>query len=646
MLKYMPESSGPGADRTTAPIGDPNDHAARAGVDPALSPVASGPIGDSLSLLQAGWRVNRRLFCAQALSLTTSGLIGGISLAMLIPIVNSLSGTEQHVLRLPLVGTVTFGELPVGVLLAAFMLLIIMQSLIVRSGTINRARYRPLIVDHLRQQAFEAVLAARWTFFLTRRRSDITTTISTGAESSGQAFTELVKLLTDSVLFLVTAAVALIVSPAVTMIALCGVAILGLLQGRALRDARALGRRSGKSALQLQGVMRDSLDSIRLVRAHDSAQPWAKLLSEAIERNREVQVSSARRMANVTAASNIALAGAACVLILICLALDVPTTSIAVLLVLMMRLSRLAQGLGSTAAQLAFSLPQVHALAKFTALATTERDIPAAPSTRRAGADDSGGPLIELRNVTYHYPGTKRGVVDLSLAVPAGRITVITGDSGAGKSTTLDLILGLLPPDSGEVLIGGTPLVSEDLAWWRSQVAYVPQETVLVPATLRENLVWSVPGGASDEACWHALDQAAAEFARKLPRGLDTPLGDHGMRLSGGERQRISIARALLRTPQLLVLDEATSSLDDATEAAVLDSIGSLTDQLTPLIVAHRRSTIEAGDHVIRLADGRLRPNRPPAIPQARTAASASPASGPAVAAAGSVGGSAGAEPA
>ena len=215
-----------------------------------------------------------------------------------------------------------------------------------------------------------------------------------------------------------------------------------------------------------------------------------------------------------------------------------------------------------------------------------------------------GAPLVALRGITFRYPSSQGGVSDLTFDLPTGEVTALTGASGAGKSTTADIVLGLLEPDAGEVLIEGHPLTRAGLRAWRARVAYVPQETILIPGSLRRNLLWSV-GEASDEACWAALDRAAAGFARSLPDGLDTLLGDRGIRLSGGERQRVAIARALLREPDLLVLDEATSSLDDATEAAVLELMASLGPAVTVLVIAHRRSTIEAAGHVVELAAGR-----------------------------------------
>ena len=212
--------------------------------------------------------------------------------------------------------------------------------------------------------------------------------------------------------------------------------------------------------------------------------------------------------------------------------------------------------------------------------------------------------MLEFRNVSFRYPSSGGGVWGLNMVIPCGGITAIAGPSGAGKSTAADLALGLLAPDAGEVLVGGEVLQAADLSWWRQHVAYVPQETMLIAGTLRDNLVWSVHRAVSDEECLAALDRAAAAFVRDLPNGLDTLLGDRGVRLSGGERQRVAIARALLRSPALLVLDEATSSLDDDTEAAVLDTIAALVPAMTVLVIAHRRTTLDMAQHVVRISPG------------------------------------------
>jgi ATP-binding cassette subfamily C protein len=169
----------------------------------------------------------------------------------------------------------------------------------------------------------------------------------------------------------------------------------------------------------------------------------------------------------------------------------------------------------------------------------------------------------------------------------------------------VDLLLGLLTPQEGRILVDGTPLTPALIGAWRRQVGYVPQETLLFHATIRENLLWVRPD-ATDEEMSEALRLAAADgFVANLPRGLETVVGDRGVLLSGGERQRLSLARALLRRPRLLVLDEATSSLDSENEMRIQKAIDGLHTQVTMVIVAHRLSTIRSADFIYVLDHGR-----------------------------------------
>jgi ATP-binding cassette subfamily C protein len=197
-------------------------------------------------------------------------------------------------------------------------------------------------------------------------------------------------------------------------------------------------------------------------------------------------------------------------------------------------------------------------------------------------------------------------VSDINLALPSGTTIAIVGPSGSGKSTVADLLMGLLKPSAGRLLIDGKPLTTEGVQSWRSYIGYVAQDTFLFHDTVRANLVWARPD-ASETELWYALQLAAAdEFVRALPNGLDTVVGDRGVLLSGGERQRLSLARALVRQPRLLILDEATSALDSENERRIQQAIDALHRRMTVVIITHRLSTIRQADTIHVVERGRL----------------------------------------
>lgn len=212
---------------------------------------------------------------------------------------------------------------------------------------------------------------------------------------------------------------------------------------------------------------------------------------------------------------------------------------------------------------------------------------------------------LELENVTFRYHETQDPVLrDVTLRVEKGSITVLGGHSGAGKSTLVDVATGLVPPGTGRLLLDGQPLDDLGRIAWRRETALVPQESFLFNDSVRANLLCVRPD-ASEQQLWSVLDAVnGREFLVARPKGLDEVVGERGVLLSGGERQRISIARALLRQPQLLVLDEPTNNLDADSVAALLEVLDGLRRQLTLLVVSHDRRILERATRVIWLANG------------------------------------------
>ena len=224
----------------------------------------------------------------------------------------------------------------------------------------------------------------------------------------------------------------------------------------------------------------------------------------------------------------------------------------------------------------------------------------------------SGKKIEFAKNLSFHHVGftyqngDEEVLRGICFELPYGSVTALVGPSGAGKSTTADLLLGLLSPTKGEILVDGVPLMGEGLNAWCENIGYIPQEPLILNATVRENLLRFHPQ-ASEEEMIEALKQSLAwPFVEKLPEGLDTVLGDMGVRISGGERQRIVLARVLIGKPKLIILDEATSALDYESESFIRETIRSLREKTTVLIIAHRMATIRGADRAIVLLNGEI----------------------------------------
>jgi len=213
-----------------------------------------------------------------------------------------------------------------------------------------------------------------------------------------------------------------------------------------------------------------------------------------------------------------------------------------------------------------------------------------------------------IQNISFRYPEASQPILrDIDLTILRGQTVGFVGESGAGKSTLVNLILGLLEPSSGQLMVDGQD-VQDHLRGWQMIIGYVPQHIYLTDDSLRRNIAF---GELDDEINEDALQRAVRaarlnEFVDTLPEGLNSLVGESGVRLSGGQRQRIGIARALYREPEVLVLDEATSALDNETERGVMEAVNALHGAITILIVAHRLSTVAGCDVVYRLGDGNL----------------------------------------
>ncbi len=215
---------------------------------------------------------------------------------------------------------------------------------------------------------------------------------------------------------------------------------------------------------------------------------------------------------------------------------------------------------------------------------------------------------IELDHISFHYPDSPKAIFkDAHMTVPRGKSVGIIGASGAGKSTIVDVLLGLLHAQEGKITCDGVDIF-KNYESWLAQVGYIPQSIYLIDESIRDNIAFGIDADKiDDKRLWEVLEEAQLkEFIEELPEGLDTTIGDRGVRLSGGQRQRIGIARALYNDPEILVFDEATSALDNDTEAAVMEAVNSFHGKKTMIIIAHRLNTIEKCDIIYKVENAKL----------------------------------------
>ncbi len=547
----------------------------------------------------------------------------GVGLLLLVPLLDLVGvgagGTPSGLPAQVLDAIERTGVAPVlGTVLAVYVGLVAARAGLQWWAETLSTRLRLETVDGLRLGAFRALARAAWPHVLGQRRADLVGVLLTDAVRTNVAIDQLLAGTVGVVLMLAYLAAAVVISPLVTLATVVTVGLVGVALWPQLRVARLLGERLAAANGELTGALTDGLEALKLARAHGAEATLEGRLEVATGRARHASLSFVRTSVGTRLGLEVFAAALLAVVVWFSVeVLEVAASSLVVLAFIVARLVSRFMAVARNLQQLANALPSFLALRDVTASADAAaergRDVPpgAAGAAGAAGVAGDRAPL-ELRRaivfdrVVVTYPGRREPALrEVSAQVPAARTTALVGPSGAGKSTLADVLLGLLGAQTGRVTVDGVALTADRLPVWRSEVAYVPQEVVLLPGTLRENLTWL--GGPADEAaCWVALDQVGAAFARGLPDGLDTELGDRGLRLSGGERQRVALARALLRRPRLLVLDEATSALDVDSERAVHELLVSLHGQLTVLVIAHRLATVRSADHVVVIDGGRV----------------------------------------
>lgn len=490
-------------------------------------------------------------------------------------------------------------ELPA--LLAGYALISSLTALLQRAETLISLGLQHELVASLRERLHRAITHAGWLFFCRSRSSDFTHLLTAEVERAGAATYHLLRLLATSVLALVYLVFACGVSPAMTaLVFTSGGALMLAVRGKT-RLARAAGEGLSASMQGLYAAISDHLGGMKIVKSHGGEDHHADLFAGLNRGVRRQYLRAVRNQADVKCWFDI---GSVVVLSLVVYVavgiLALPAAELCFLVYLFARILPRAGSIEQGYQSLLNLLPAFRSIQEMEA-----RCRAAAEPRTRAREEIKLEEAIRLEGVTFAYEEVPV-IRDLALTLRAGETAALVGRSGAGKSTAADLMAGLIAPQRGRVLVDGKPLTPERMRPWRERIGYVTQEVFLFHDTVRANLRWACPG-ASDDDLYRALRSAgAAELVSRLPRGLDTVLGDRGARLSWGERQRLALARALLRKPSLLILDEATSNLDPENEQWILRSVEELQGAMAILIISHRSPMVRGADVIHVLEGGRL----------------------------------------
>jgi ATP-binding cassette, subfamily C, bacterial len=547
----------------------------------------------------ASWKLALALVLALCVSVTQ-----GTQLLLLVPLM-SLAGLEVQqgtVGRLNELASSLFAAVGVRpstvTVLSAFALFTIALAALARWRTAYSFKLQENFASSLRRRLYRAIANVDWLVFTRSRSSDFTHALTTELDRVGAATALLLSLVTDVILVLVYTLLALRLDALMTVVVFFSGAGLLLALRRKTRSAQWTGEEVSLATNGLYAAAIEHLGGMKTVKSYGAEERSSKLFSKLAERVARISFNTVRDLAD---ASFWFSAGSVTILcIILYVAFEILAIPAAGLLLLLFLFNRIIPLLSSVQQGYQQCLNVLPAFARV--METMAQCEAAAESEAERSEEVELRDSVRLEGVSFSYggEGTVAAIRELDLAIRVGQTTAIVGPSGAGKSTIADLIMGLVAPNRGRVLIDDAPLGPELLGSWRSQIGYVAQETFLFNDTVRANLLWARPD-AGDEEIWQALELAAGEFVFELPQGLETVLGDRGVRLSGGERQRIALARALLREPSLLILDEATSALDSENERRIQEAIEQLHGRMTILIITHRLSTIRRADviHVV-----------------------------------------------
>jgi ATP-binding cassette, subfamily C, bacterial len=497
-----------------------------------------------------------------------------------------------------------------GVLVALFAMLMVARAVIITVRDVTIAQLGIGFIKQIRSRVTRRLAAAPWDMVSRLRHSRITHLMGADIHQLESATYILMRDAVAVVMLASQIALAFLLAPLLAALALGVVLLSAATLLPMVRRARQIGSFVTTANLSLIDDMTQFLGALKLAISQNLQESFTREFEATLDDLRAQQISYVRQqtITRLAVTSLSSLAGAIAIVLGI-VVFDISASVLITLLLIVSRMNGPAMQLQLDAQHFAHAMPAYEKIRKL------ENDLAAAEAANAGPTcpviDLPDGPIV-FSGVSFVHDAASSssnsagGVRDLDLIIDLGSIVGIAGPSGAGKTTFADLLVGLYPPQSGTILIGGVPLRGPSVTAWRNSVSYVAQDPFLFHDTIRRNLLWANPE-ADEAALWDMLRLAGAEgMVRNASYGLDTVVGERGTLLSGGERQRLCLARAMLRRPHLLVLDEATSAIDIEGEHALFERLLLVTPRPTIVMIAHRLESLRHCQRILLFEGGMM----------------------------------------
>ncbi|OOE14598.1 ABC transporter ATP-binding protein [Fictibacillus arsenicus] len=544
------------------------------------------------------------------LGMVLVSLLEGIGMLLLLPMLhmsNLINITESSALFNVYTVFKTLPEkLELIIILGTYILLVIGHSMLKRNLTLRNVKILVGFVNHIRLTTYKGLLEANWLFFMRRRKSDFINALTEDLNRVASGTNLLFQLLLSLIFIFVQLIIAFWLSVKITLFVLFAGCILGFFSKHSLKISNIIGIQKSEIAKQYIGGLTDNFNGIKDIKSNNlesTSYVWLKDWCKSFEQE-QMEFSKVMNNSQLLYKTISAILIGLLIFLSIVLFKAQPGNLI-LIIIIFSRLWPKLIAIQNNLQQLAINIPAMNSLLNLQRVSKEAKELPDISKEIHEKSINIQHE-IECKNVYFKYANKSKCVLNnINLQIKVKEMTAIVGMSGAGKSTLIDILMGLLQPERGEIIIDGLPISQENLLSLRSKIGYVPQEPFLFNGSIKDNLLMVNPNATEDDL-WEALNFSAADFVKKLPQGLNTFIGDRGVRLSGGERQRLVLARAILKKPSILILDEATSSLDSENEGKIQEALEKLKGKLTIIVIAHRLSTIRNADQIFVLKEGKV----------------------------------------